>query len=425
MRRTVARHLAVAAATAAVLTVLVAVGVWRLADRDAHRDAERVARQVAAAVLTPIAAHDLAHAAGPDRADLLEPLTPFLRSRIVERVKVFTVHDGRGTVVVSDEPRAERRTERVDTMLGTDEILVRPVPDDPAHRFENALAGARVEVFFPFRDVAGNDASLELYVPIDVTRMTERGVLTILPIVLAGLCLATFALLPVSFAHARRTRRDLDERHAALRYGLAAADRTRHDIARRLHDTVIPDLSAAGLLLERATTAPARADLLTRVHHLVTAEVSQLRTLLTDLLPAAGDDPAAALDDAISRVHREFPDHDATVELAAPACRADAQTVAVLHQVATELLRNALRHANAARIRVRLTTGETGGLTLSVCDDGTGFEPDKPAPPGHVGLRLLARLVEDAGGRLTIASRPGGGTDAAATLPAAGDHHPR
>ncbi|MFD0746436.1 sensor histidine kinase [Phytohabitans flavus] len=277
---------------------------------------------------------------------------------------------------------------------------------------------AHVEVFFGFRDSGGNDASLELYLPLDVTGTTQRGVLAALPIVLAGLCLATIALLPVSLAHARRVRRDYDERHAALRYGLAAAERTRHGIARRLHDTVIPDLSATGLLLERAATTAAGAELVARAHRLVTAELSQLRTLLTDLLPAAGDDPAAALRDAIAQVHAELPDHDTPVELtvdtAVPVAPA---TIAMLHQIATELLRNALRHANARRrVRIGLTTTETSELLLSVCDDGAGFDPDRPPSAGHVGLRLLAQLVADDGGRLTIHSRPGAGTVAVAAV---------
>ncbi|BCB89601.1 sensor histidine kinase [Phytohabitans suffuscus] len=423
MRRAVARHLAAAAATTLVLATLVTLGAWRLARQDAHHIAERIGRQVATAVLAPISAYDLARPTTADRAGINDRLDPFLRSRMVNRVKVFTVQDGRGTVVYSDEPRAERQTEHLSPALGIGDVLVQPVPDDPAHRFENALAGARMEVFFGFRDARGNDASLELYVPVDVPGGTQRGVMALLPVVMAGLCLATIALLPVSFAHVRRARRHRDERQAALRYALTAADRTRHDLARRLHDTVIPDLSAAGLLLERATSTPARTDLLTRVHRLVTAEIRQLRTLLTDLLPATDDDPAAALGDTLARVRAEFPDQDLSIELTVePAVSADPDTVAVLRQIATELLRNTMRHANARRVRIHLTTASGGAeLTLSVGDDGAGFDPARPAPPGHAGLRLLAQLVADTGGRLTIDSRPGSGT--LATVHLAPDRH--
>jgi len=50
---------------------------------------------------------------------------------------------------------------------------------------------------------------------------------------------------------------------------------------------------------------------------------------------------------------------------------------------------------------------------LDVSDDGVGFDPataaDRPAQ-GHVGLRVLADLAADAGGRLAVTSRPGDGT---------------
>ena len=50
---------------------------------------------------------------------------------------------------------------------------------------------------------------------------------------------------------------------------------------------------------------------------------------------------------------------------------------------------------------------------LCVEDDGRGFaaeEAMRSRSNGHLGLRMLADLARDAGGRLQIDSRPGGGT---------------
>src|ERR1700754_4597235 len=234
MYRTVARHLAVAAAVGVVVVALVTIGVWRYAAQDAHATAERVSRQVASAVLVPIAAHDYADPSRLDRAALSGYLAPFLRSGMVQRVKVFTVRDGAATVVYSDEPRTEGRVEGIHPALRAGDVRVQAVPDNAAHHYENSLAGSRMEVFFGFRDAGGADAGLELYVPVDVAGTTEHGVVVLLPVVLGGFVVVALLLLPVSFALARRVERDHEERRAMVRSGRAAAESARQDVARRL-----------------------------------------------------------------------------------------------------------------------------------------------------------------------------------------------
>jgi signal transduction histidine kinase len=313
-------------------------------------------------------------------------------------------------VVFSDDPRNEQHTETLrpslDAALRSGQVLVEPVPRDAGHRFENSLMGQRMEVFFGFHDAGGNPAALELYLPVDVAGTTEHGVVVLLPVVLAGFVLVAAALLPVSVALARRTDRE------RLRHGLTAVELTRRDMAHRLHDGVIPDLAAAGLLIERGADQP---DLLGRAHRLVTGEVRQLRTLLTNLMPAGGgDDPAAALRDVVRSADGSL-DHvaaaeggvDLVVEATGPA---GPETVALLHQVATELVRNARRHAQADHVCVRLAADGPDTLVLTVTDDGMGFDPSAPAASGHVGLRLVSRFVADHGGTLRITSRPGAGT---------------
>lgn len=73
-----------------------------------------------------------------------------------------------------------------------------------------------------------------------------------------------------------------------------------------------------------------------------------------------------------------------------------------LFRIAQEALNNILRHANATRIEVNLAFGE--GVTLQVCDNGTGFEPDLDSP----GLLGMQRRAEAVGGHLTIHSDSNG-----------------
>jgi signal transduction histidine kinase len=79
---------------------------------------------------------------------------------------------------------------------------------------------------------------------------------------------------------------------------------------------------------------------------------------------------------------------------------------------AAELLANAAKHSNAAKIAIR-AAGQREVLLLSVADDGTGGAD----PARGSGLSGLTQRVAVVDGRLTIASPPGGPTEITVELP--------
>jgi signal transduction histidine kinase len=91
---------------------------------------------------------------------------------------------------------------------------------------------------------------------------------------------------------------------------------------------------------------------------------------------------------------------------------------ALLYRAAQEGLRNAAAHAGAQRVTVSAGT-ENGRAWLEVADDGQGFDPEGRAEVGHLGLRALQDLLDDADGQLTISSSPGHGTVLRAHVPTA------
>jgi len=81
-----------------------------------------------------------------------------------------------------------------------------------------------------------------------------------------------------------------------------------------------------------------------------------------------------------------------------------------LFKIAQEALHNALRHAAAEHVRVRLDE-RPEAVALSVADDGRGFDPDAPALRSRsLGLTSMEERAEALGGALRIASAPGAGT---------------
>ncbi|GIJ54163.1 sensor histidine kinase [Virgisporangium aurantiacum] len=458
-RRIVVRHLLAAVALCLVVAGLVVLGAWRLAVSDAHRDAEASARRVATAVLAPLAGQDFGR---PDRGRVLDHIEPFLAAGTVQRVKVLTVDGGTSTVVFSDEPRVEGRPGRLDPdlaeRLATRKVTVGAVPDDNEHRYENGLPGTRLEVFFPFRDAAGAEVYLELYLPVDVSGTARHTTLVLLPVVLAGLTLVLAGTMPVSMVAAGRAERLL----AAHRHGLAAADGARREAARQLHDDVIPNLAAASLLLQQARARPGDEHTLSRAADAVTGGLRRLRGVLADVVPAGTDDRVgpvgggglaavggdglaavggdglAAVGGDLGSALRTLAERMRDGEVAGPvavavtvtgpdstvaaagtadaATAATAATAAAVRQIAGELLRNTFRHADASTVEVTVVASGSS-VTLTVADDGAGFDPRRAARPGHVGLALVRQTARERGGRLTIVSTPGAGTTVTVSLP--------
>ena len=90
-----------------------------------------------------------------------------------------------------------------------------------------------------------------------------------------------------------------------------------------------------------------------------------------------------------------------------------------MFRVSQEALRNVTRHSQAKHVTVEVATLGTE-RTLTVSDDGRGFDPDALADrqrQGHMGLTLLKSLAEDGGARLRVVSSPGGGSRVEMTLP--------
>jgi two-component system, NarL family, sensor kinase len=91
----------------------------------------------------------------------------------------------------------------------------------------------------------------------------------------------------------------------------------------------------------------------------------------------------------------------------------------LLFRCAQELLRNAHQHGGAERATIAIR--EVGDrAVMDLRDDGPGFDPavlaDRPQE-GHFGMRVLADLVENSGGRLEVKSAPGEGTAVRVEVP--------
>ena len=141
-----------------------------------------------------------------------------------------------------------------------------------------------------------------------------------------------------------------------------------------------------------------------------------LRSLLVDIYPPSLR--SAGLSSALHDLASGASGHGAAVGADVDAEVADAapeKQQEVMFRIAQEALRNALRHAEAGHITLRLAAGPDGAAVLEVTDDGRGFDArglggTGAAGEGHFGLRLMTDAAIHGGGQLDLLSAPGAGT---------------
>lgn len=90
--------------------------------------------------------------------------------------------------------------------------------------------------------------------------------------------------------------------------------------------------------------------------------------------------------------------------------------IQVLH-IVQEALSNVRKHSGATRVEVE--TRRDGAYSITVRDNGKGFEPDNIGDKAetHVGLKIMKERAHRIGAQFEIASVPGQGTEARLSLP--------
>jgi signal transduction histidine kinase len=185
----------------------------------------------------------------------------------------------------------------------------------------------------------------------------------------------------------------------------------RNRLALDLHDAVSQKLfglvlsaEAAGTLLDRDPPA-ARAQV-AKLQTLAQEALDELRSLIFELRPPdlERDGLGGALRkhvELLRRLGRQEIELDLDGERPADPVR-DGEIL----RIAQEAIQNALRHARAEHIAVRLGAG-----LLEVEDDGVGFEPDAASTRSRrLGLTSMEERARRIGGTLEIRSAPGAGT---------------
>ncbi|ALT76405.1 CHASE3 domain-containing protein [Paucibacter sp. KCTC 42545] len=207
---------------------------------------------------------------------------------------------------------------------------------------------------------------------------------------------------------------------------LTAREDERGRLARNLHDELGALLTSAKLdaariksrLNQAPVPAPGVTEALERLAHLVStlnASIALGRTIIEDLRPSTLSN--LGLLPTLEILVRDF------AEAQGVQAHCDLHPVAlasgteiVVYRVLQEAITNISKYAQASQLWVEMKQAQ-GWVTVSVRDDGLGFDADA-TPRSAYGLLGMRVRVEAEGGRLTVSSQPGQGTLIQLLLPA-------
>jgi signal transduction histidine kinase len=240
------------------------------------------------------------------------------------------------------------------------------------------------------------------------------------------LSLTTF-LVVLGTLHRLRLRQL--ERQFNMRLEERLYERTR--IARDLHDTLLQSFhglllrfqGATNLLPERPEEAQKMLEgALDRAEQAITEGRDAVRGLRSSTVLT--NDLASAINTSGEELATgEANPHHAVFHLGVEGASRELHPISrdEVYRIAVEAIRNAFKHAQAQRIEVEIQYQEQQ-FRLRVRDDGKGIDGkfvNEDGGQGHYGLRGMRERAKLLGGKLTVRSEPGSGTELELSIPAA------
>ena len=211
-------------------------------------------------------------------------------------------------------------------------------------------------------------------------------------------------------------------RQIRSRFGLVLEERAR--LAREIHDTlaqgfvgISSQLDAVAMCMPTDAT-PARS-YLDMARRMARHSLTEARRSVMDLRSSAleGQDLAAAIESG-TRLWTAGSGVELAVEVTGTGSKLPEEMEQHLLRIAQEAVTNALKHAGASRIGVKLHL-EAHNLHLRIGDNGRGFDQQNvfSSRAGHFGLIGMRERAERLGGELRLESNPGAGTEVEVTVP--------
>lgn len=198
----------------------------------------------------------------------------------------------------------------------------------------------------------------------------------------------------------------------------------RKRIAQEIHDELgglLAGIKAyVSVYLERSARAGQSPDpLLTDAVTLADTGFQAVRRVISDLRPSVLDQLGvwAALEWYSGQIEKRSKLQClCTIDETAAAIEPGPQSAIMLFRIVQEALTNAVRHARASKVSVRVGT-RNESLIVTVQDDGSGIDPDRQANRESWGITGMGERARYFGGEVTISGEAGKGTCVTLLMP--------
>ncbi len=195
----------------------------------------------------------------------------------------------------------------------------------------------------------------------------------------------------------------------------------RNRLARELHDAVTQSLYSLMLFAGASKRQLQNGNLANALHFTTQLEgtaqqaLKEMRLLLHNLRPAilAEVGLVRALRQRLDAVEARA---GITASLRADEIELSPNIEEAIYFIASEALNNALKHAHATTVQITLQQS-SDGVTLTISDNGIGFDPTALRDSGGLGLASMHERSEKLDAELVLISAENQGTTITLTLP--------
>ncbi len=220
----------------------------------------------------------------------------------------------------------------------------------------------------------------------------------------------------------RQLQTEIADRERLQRALLASTDDQQRHLAQELHDGLGQDLVGLGMLMHGAMAevtagiVPSLTEM-ERMASVVRHALKACHDIAYGLSPVTG--ASGGLLDALKNLQSRLGGPPGpTLELQLdPDCinGLGSESCDHVYRIAQEAAANAIKHANATRVTIRLFADDQG-LRLEVADDGRGIEAGRTGRVG-LGLHTMHDRAASIGGAVHLESNAAGGTTVVCQVP--------
>jgi two-component system sensor histidine kinase UhpB len=198
---------------------------------------------------------------------------------------------------------------------------------------------------------------------------------------------------------------------------IMAQEKERAEIGRELHDNINQILTTTKMYLDMAITEEdIREELMLKSHQNISSAIEEIRSLSKSLVPPSLGD--IGIKEAISEminnlnVSQKIDIRLRTSGIVKSTIPGNIQLM--VFRIVQEQVSNIIKHSKATEAEIKLAVAKNE-LTVTITDNGTGFEPKKRMK--GIGLMNITSRAEVHNGKVEIVSSPGNGCTLRISIP--------